>query len=577
MFSQFINLFIGWFEDLSYTNEFDFSTEVVESDMTLYAKWGINTIVIHFETMCDVEVYDRNLEAGTIVGELPEPKRAGYDFVSWHTNEDLLLSSKVYTDTIFYNTTTLYAKWNEAEYVVTFNGNGGTCETQSKKVVYTETYGDLPTPERIGYTFVGWYTTSMGGAKISSQTVVDIVENSILYALWENNKISIKYDINSSGLKGTFSDSIIDEVIYEQTTSIFVAESVTYAEYYIFDGWYTAKEGGVRVADFYGDLLKNVSGYTDSKCRWIFNDDVTLYARWSQTYIGYTYIDSPTELQNIEENGKYIILKDIDLEGIDWTPIPSFSGELDGNGNTIRNLYINYKDMGAVNSELHIGLFAKITSSAKIYDLNMCDASVYWNPQHEGDGWVLAGIVVGCADGTLENIKLHNCEIVINRDKSQYGGITGKLIGGEISSCHIYGIHLSGNGDTGGIAGCLVNGKIKDCSVEASSNRRTSIKHIPVYTRRSVGGICGFSDRGTIINTIVCSVDFLLENGLNLETNMGEVVGNLSNGTLHYANTYDITKNWVGEMYNYNFDYRTHWFAMEKGYVGCLEGDNDIK
>ena len=71
--------------------------------------------------------------------------------------------------------------------------------------------------------------------------------------------------------------------------------------------------------------------------------------------------------------------------------------------------------------------------------------------------------------------------------------------------------------------------------------------------------------------------DFLLENGLNLETNMGEVVGNLSNGTLHYANTYDITKNWVGEMYNYNFDYRTHWFAMEKGYVGCLEGDNDIK
>lgn len=48
------------------------------------------------------------------------------------------------------------------EYTVTFDANGGTLQgygnasQASKQVTYGETYGDLPTPTREGYTFAGW-------------------------------------------------------------------------------------------------------------------------------------------------------------------------------------------------------------------------------------------------------------------------------------------------------------------------------------------------------------------------------------------------------------------------------------
>ena len=182
--------FIGWFEDISYTDEFDFSTEIVESDMILYAKWGRNIVTIHFETLCGVEVDDRSREQGTAIGELPIPTRVGYVFVSWHTNSSLSADSKVYSETIFNSDSVLYANWAKSSYTVSFDCNGGTCATASKTVVYSETYGTLPEPQRIGYRFVGWYTAKVGGTCISSQSVVDIAANITLYAWWEAQDVS---------------------------------------------------------------------------------------------------------------------------------------------------------------------------------------------------------------------------------------------------------------------------------------------------------------------------------------------------------------------------------------------------
>ena len=41
-------------------------------------------------------------------------------------------------------------------YIVTFDANGGNLSTDSKKVFYHSTYGELPTPTKEGYTFLGW-------------------------------------------------------------------------------------------------------------------------------------------------------------------------------------------------------------------------------------------------------------------------------------------------------------------------------------------------------------------------------------------------------------------------------------
>ncbi len=44
------------------------------------------------------------------------------------------------------------------KFTITFNANGGSVSTSSKVVTYRSTYGDLPTPTRSGYTFLGWFS-----------------------------------------------------------------------------------------------------------------------------------------------------------------------------------------------------------------------------------------------------------------------------------------------------------------------------------------------------------------------------------------------------------------------------------
>ena len=56
--------------------------------------------------------------------------------------------------------------------IVTFDANGGTCDTKSKTVTLGSPYGELPTPIRTGYTFKGWYTSAEGGIKITADDTV---------------------------------------------------------------------------------------------------------------------------------------------------------------------------------------------------------------------------------------------------------------------------------------------------------------------------------------------------------------------------------------------------------------------
>ena len=70
-------------------------------------------------------------------------------------------------------------------YTVGFNPNGGAVSPTSKTVTYGEPYGTLPTPQREGYGFLGWYTAASGGSKITATSTVSITANQTLYAHWE--------------------------------------------------------------------------------------------------------------------------------------------------------------------------------------------------------------------------------------------------------------------------------------------------------------------------------------------------------------------------------------------------------
>lgn len=80
-------------------------------------------------------------------------------------------------------------------YPVTFNANGGTVSTKSKNVTIGSTYGTLPTPNRTGYSFDGWYTDQTNGTKVESDTTVTTTKNHILYAHWHLTPAQAPYDV----------------------------------------------------------------------------------------------------------------------------------------------------------------------------------------------------------------------------------------------------------------------------------------------------------------------------------------------------------------------------------------------
>ena len=59
------------------------------------------------------------------------------------------------------------------------------------------TFGNLPTPERTGYTFLGWFTEETGGTQITGTTKVSEVTGKKLYDRWVANTYTISYDLQN--------------------------------------------------------------------------------------------------------------------------------------------------------------------------------------------------------------------------------------------------------------------------------------------------------------------------------------------------------------------------------------------
>ena len=130
---------------------------------------------------------------------LPSPTRTGYTFSGWvRSGGSSSLKGSVKSSVIGVNSDgeniTLTAQWTANKYTVTFDANGGSVTTANKSVTYNSTYGDLPTPTRAGYTFVGWYTAASGGSEVVDSTKVSTAGNHSIYAQWSANAYELGYD-----------------------------------------------------------------------------------------------------------------------------------------------------------------------------------------------------------------------------------------------------------------------------------------------------------------------------------------------------------------------------------------------
>ena len=133
---------------------------------------------------------------------ITNPERIGYTYNGYYKSTSVsnacsgtlvigtdkkLIKTKSLLDS-FDNNQTLYPCYTANAYTITFDKNtGDVLNTTSKQIVFDQNYGELPTPEKTGYTFSGWYTDPDYGEKIVSTTKMDEATNHTLYAHWTPN------------------------------------------------------------------------------------------------------------------------------------------------------------------------------------------------------------------------------------------------------------------------------------------------------------------------------------------------------------------------------------------------------
>ena len=173
---------------------------------------------------------------------------------------------------------------------------------------------------------------------------------------------------------------------------------------------------------------------------------------------------------------------------VSWTPIGNsdnienmYQGTFDGNGKTIRNLYIN--DISEfIGIPCEAGFFG-YAEKGSIKNITFDNAKV----KTTADDYC-TGILVGVAGSCIENIKiLVNCSV---EGKNYVGGIAGRA-NGDIGNCENHAM-VNGANFVGGIVGeYTYSGK----SITSCANYGDV-----TGTGNSVGGMAGYFVSGTIQN-----------------------------------------------------------------------------
>ncbi len=253
--------FVGWFDEFERrvlsTNEVD-----IPYDHTLYAQWigKPHTVSLNDSSgTCTVSEAVVNYDA--TYEPLPhlEGQRTGYDFLGWYTSEEGG-EKRNYEDRVDIDAPeVLYARWEIQKYRVTFDPEGGECETVFVEVIFGGKYDSLPEAEREGYRFKGWFKDPEDpDSRVSEGEDHGLTGNITLHAKWDPESFRLKFD--SLGGVPVTPDEM--EVTYDDVYADLPETSRTG---YNFAGWFTDPEGGDEIKD--GNTVKIIS-------------DTTVYARW---------------------------------------------------------------------------------------------------------------------------------------------------------------------------------------------------------------------------------------------------------------------------------------------------------
>lgn len=249
-------------------------------------------------------------------------------------------------------------------------------------------------------------------------------------------------------------------------------------------------------------------------------------------------------------NKQYILMNDIDLSmcsdeidekglvgstaaSTNWKGVLNFSGQLDGNGYTIRGLKIN--NLGTANQ----GLFSSTTTTSVIKNLTLENVDI--------KGGTGTGAIAGTGAGTITNVKVTG---QITSNGNSVGGLIGISTSTiTISKCYS-NVSISSTGSyVGGIIGQVKTGTIT--TSYASGNVTGSTR---------IGGFIGYA----LTNTLSISKCYASGEVNSSGNYAGGFIGHLYeyySGTTSVSNSYSVGNvtgvNYVGGFVGYQQVYNT--------------------
>ena len=221
---------------------------------------------------------------------LPSASRPGYEFDGWYTGVNS--TTKRDNNYQYEMPATLYAHWNPIVYDVNLDYNdhdgGSTFAKEPQKnitVTFDDYFSQLFNLTRTGYTFDGWYYEDTTKIETSTKATNDykIIDNNgiSLKAKWNKNQYTVTLDTNKQSAMSnniTLPGSNTYQMIFDESNNNIVqVPSVTG---WTFDGWYTSDN--VKVYNSDGSYNRDVLTYFDKDGEWVYTDNITLYAHWSQ-------------------------------------------------------------------------------------------------------------------------------------------------------------------------------------------------------------------------------------------------------------------------------------------------------
>ena len=147
---------------------------------------------------------------------------------------------------------------DEDKYIITFMANGGTVTPERATTDADGRLMSFPTPERDGYTFVGWYSSTDYNFQITANRSFD--GNTTLYARWTPTIYVINYGLN--GGYTNYLNNLVTTYTIESATFTLAKPDKTG---YIFLGW-TGTNGELPQTSV--TIAKGSTGDRDYHANW---------------------------------------------------------------------------------------------------------------------------------------------------------------------------------------------------------------------------------------------------------------------------------------------------------------------